>query len=84
MAKTRHRQRQRKKKRMLKCVISIFETKYFSCGWNKLRQLVPLLANKDMSLIVRLYSSCVQSSMLHGSETWPLKREMRWHFSGQR
>jgi len=46
-------------------------------GWNKFRQLVPLLTNKDISLIVRgrLYSSCVQSSMLHGSETWPIKKE---------
>jgi len=34
-------------------------------GWNKFRQLIPLLANKDISLKVRgrLYSSCVQSSM---------------------
>ena len=24
---------------------------------------------------VRLYSSCVQSSMLHGSETWPVMKE---------
>ena len=33
-------------------------------GWNKFRQLVPLLTNKDMSLKMRerLYSSCVQSS----------------------
>ena len=40
-------------------------------GWNKFRQLVPLLTNKDISLIVRgrLYSSYVRSSMLHGSET---------------
>jgi len=40
-------------------------------GWNKFMQLVPLLTNKDISLIVRgrLYSSCVRSSMLHGSET---------------
>ena len=39
-------------------------------GWNKFRQLVPLLTNKDVSLIMRgrLYSSCVRSSMLHGSE----------------
>jgi len=39
--------------------------------WNKFRQLVPLLTNKDISLIMRgrLYSSCVRSSMLHGSET---------------
>jgi len=46
-------------------------------GWNKLRQLVPLLANKDISLIVRgrLYSSFVGSSMLHGSETWPIRKE---------
>ena len=46
-------------------------------GWNKFRQLVPLLTNKDISLIVtgRLYSSCVQSSMLHGSETWPIRME---------
>jgi len=46
-------------------------------GWNKFRQLVPLLTNKDISLIVRgrLYSSCVRSSMLHGSETWPVRKE---------
>ena len=30
-------------------------------GWDKFRQLVPLLTNKDVSLIMRgrLYSSCV-------------------------
>ena len=46
-------------------------------GWNKFRQLVPLLTNKDVSLIMRgrLYSSCVQSSMLHGSENWPVWKE---------
>jgi len=46
-------------------------------GWNKFRQLVPLLTNKDVSLIMtgRLYSSCVRSSMLYGSETWPVRRE---------
>ena len=46
-------------------------------GWNKFRQLVPLLTNKDVSLIMtgRLYSSCVQSSMLHGSGTWPVRKE---------
>ena len=46
-------------------------------GWNKFRQLVPLLTNKDVSLIIRgrLYSSCVQSSMLCGSETWPIGKE---------
>ena len=43
-------------------------------GWSKFRQL---LTNKYISLImrVRLYSSCVRSSMLHGSETWPVRKE---------
>ena len=55
-------------------------------GWNKFRQLVLLLTNKDISLTVRgrLYSSCVRSSMLHGSETWPVRKENEWHFRGQR
>ena len=46
-------------------------------GWNKFRQLVPLLTNKDVSLIMRawLYSICVRSSMLHVSETWPIRKE---------
>jgi len=40
-------------------------------------QLAPLFTNKDISLIVRerLYSSCLQSSKLHGSETWPVIKE---------
>jgi len=38
---------------------------------------VPLLTNMGISLIMkrRLYSSCVRSSMLHGSETWPVRKE---------
>ena len=46
-------------------------------GWNKFRHFVPLLTNRDISVIRtgRLYSSCVQSSMLHGSETWPVRKE---------
>jgi len=48
-------------------------------GWNKFRQLVPLLTNKDILLTVRgrLYSSCVRSSMLHGSEAWPVRKEKK-------
>jgi len=40
-------------------------------GWNKFRQLVPLLTNMDVSLIMRgrSYSSCGRSSMWHGSQT---------------
>ena len=54
--------------------------------WNKFRQLVPLLTNRDKSLIrrERPYSSCVRTSMLRGSETWPNRKKMRWHFSEQR
>jgi len=46
-------------------------------GWKKFRQLAPLLTNKDILLMVRgrLYISCVQSSMFHGSETWPVKKK---------
>jgi len=45
-------------------------------GWNKFKHLVPLLTNNDISLKVRgrLYSSCMQSSMFHGSETWPVRK----------
>jgi len=51
-------------------------------GWNKFRQLVPLLTNKDISLIVRgrLYSSYVQSSMCHGSKTWLVRKENEMAF----
>jgi len=43
----------------------------------KFQQLVLLLTNRDISLIKRrrLYSSCVRSSMLHGTETWPVRKE---------
>jgi len=36
-----------------------------------------LLTNKDISFIVRgkLYSSFVRSSILHRSETWPIRKE---------
>ena len=38
---------------------------------------MPLLTNKDILLKVRgrLYSGCVRSSKLHGSETWPVRKE---------
>jgi len=46
-------------------------------GWNKFRQLVPLHTSNYISLIVRwrLYSRCVRSSILHGSETWRVRKE---------
>jgi len=38
---------------------------------------VLLLTNMDVSLLMRgkLYTSCVHSCMLYGSETWPVKKE---------
>ena len=41
--------------------------------WNKFRQLVALLTNRDISLI--RIGSCVRSGMLHGSETWHVRKE---------
>jgi len=39
--------------------------------------VVRLLSNRDISLIRtwKLYSSCVRNSMLHESETWPVRKE---------
>ena len=41
-------------------------------GWSGFRQLVPLLANGDVSLVVGggLCSSCVRGGVLRGSGTW--------------
>ena len=40
-------------------------------SWNRFGQLVPLLANGDVSLIVRggLCGGCVRGGVLRGSET---------------
>jgi len=46
-------------------------------GWNKFRELVPLLTSKHVSVLMRqkLYASCICSCMLHESETWPVEKE---------
>jgi len=56
---------------IISCFIKIHISLSFWC------QLVPLLTNRDISSIRRgrLYSSCVRSSMQHGSETWPVRKE---------
>jgi len=61
------------------------ETK-IQIGWNKFKQLVPLLTNKGISLIVEGDCTAVvcESSTLHGSETWPLIEENEEHFNRQR
>ena len=47
------------------------------CGWGKFRELLPVLTSKRFSLRRRgnLYAACVQSVILHGSETWAVKKE---------
>ena len=43
-----------------------------SVGWGKFKKLLPILTSKHISLKTRgkLFSACVRSAMLHGSETW--------------
>ena len=47
------------------------------CGWNKFRELQPLLTSKATTPKTKgqLYKSCVQRVMIYGSETWPVKTE---------
>ena len=44
----------------------------YKCAWAKFRQLLPLLANRHLSLLTRgrVYSTCVRRAMLHAAETW--------------
>ena len=41
-------------------------------AWGKLRRLIPILTNKQLSPKIRgkMFTACVRSTMLHGSETW--------------
>ena len=48
--------------------------------WFKFRSLASFLTTKNVSLLLRgkvyeVYDACVRSCMLHGRETWSLKRE---------
>ena len=49
-------------------------------GSCKFKDLMPLLASGDLPLGAkgRLYSTCVGSVMLYGSETWPVNRRKMW------
>ena len=44
--------------------------------WKKFKELLPVLSSRHLSFKAhgRVYSSCVQSVMLHASETWPLTK----------
>src|SRR6266446_4178714 len=47
------------------------------CAWGKFRQLLPILTMRGASLKLKgkIYRSCVQSVLVYGSETWPMKLE---------
>jgi len=56
-------------------------------GWNTFRQLVPLLTNRDISLIRRgrLYIAAVCEVVCYTEVRPGLSgKKMRWHFSEQR
>ena len=44
--------------------------------WKNCKKLLPVLSSRHLSFKTRGrgYSSCVQSTMLHASETWPLTK----------
>ena len=44
------------------------------CAWGKFRENLPLLTSKPVTFDLKglLFSSNVSSSMLHGTETWPM------------
>ena len=51
------------------------------CAWGKFNELKPVLAVSGTSLKLKgkIYKACVQSILVYGSETWPLKEERRDH-----
>ena len=56
------------------CEITV--TTCVKTAWKKFRQLLPVLTSRNLSYKTRgqVYSSCMQSAMLHASETWPLTK----------
>ena len=48
--------------------------------WRKSRQLLPLLANRNLSLPGNgVYSTCVKSVMFHAAETWAMPVTTLYH-----
>ena len=46
-------------------------------AWGKFRQLQPILTSRHVTLKTRahLFTACVRSALLHGSETWATKSD---------
>ena len=49
------------------------------CAWKKFRELNPILTARGayLKLKSKIYSACVRSSMIYGSETWSMKAKTR-------
>ena len=47
------------------------------CPWGKFTELAPMLTRRGASFKMKgkIYRICVQSVMIYGSETWPMKVE---------
>ena len=47
------------------------------CAWGKFNELKPILTVRGASLRLKgkIYAACVQSVMVYGSDTWPMKVE---------
>ena len=45
-------------------------------AWKKFKELKPVLSSRHLSFKTRgrVYSTCVRSTMLHASETWPVTK----------
>ena len=56
------------------CEITV--TTHVKTAWKKFRELLPVLTSRHLSYktLGHVYSSYVQSAMLHASETWPLTK----------
>ena len=56
------------------CIVAATARCKCTCAWGKFRENLPLLTSKPVPLDLRgrLFSSNVCSSMLHGTETWPM------------
>ena len=54
------------------CELSI--TTCVKTAWKKFKELLPVLFPPPLKTHGHVYSSCVQSAMLHANETWPLTK----------
>ena len=56
-------------------------TTHVKTTWKKFKELLPVLSSRHLSFKTCgcMYSSCVQSAMLHANETWPLAKPNLQH-----